>query len=377
MMATHPSTPERSPAEAEARQIGPPGEGATGRDAWLAAIDGLLFGDDPSQGVVRGTLFIHPKLGFAFEAPSGFTLKNQSAALIGVGEGGAEALRLDSIPISDRLPSPARSRPAGSTTSRRPMSRPCRSAVWTAAEATARGDQWSFRLGAVRLKAASTVSSSPRGRCRRPSISVFAPPSNRSTDQRARSALAAPQAIKIVAAGGVDTADTFAARMAFLPEALDQFLILNGLERGAPLVAGRRYKIGNWIDVRNLRRRSPPPFGACGGGDPQFRQAAGDPRAARAARRRGDRRSGTASRRAGGDRRDVSRQRRDQGRGCGARLGQAGARRQFGALRRGARRRARHLFGPLVGGSKDFAAAMARVERECLAKGAERPWRAC
>ena len=38
-------------------------------------------------------------------------------------------------------------------------------------------------------------------------------------------------------------ADTFAARMAFLPEALDQFLILNGLERGAPLVAGRRYKM--------------------------------------------------------------------------------------------------------------------------------------
>jgi len=28
------------------------------------------------------------------------------------------------------------------------------------------------------------------------------------------------------------------------------------------------------------------------------------------------------------------------------------------------------------GGSKDFAAAMARVERECLAKGAPRPWRA-
>ena len=31
--------------------------------------------------------------------------------------------------------------------------------------------------------------------------------------------------------------------MAFLPQALDQFLILNGLERGVPLVAGQRYKI--------------------------------------------------------------------------------------------------------------------------------------
>ena len=102
MMATHPSTPERiAQAQAEARGLGSPADGAIGRDAYLAAIDGLLFGDDPSQGVVRGSLFVHPKLGFAFEAPSGFTLENQSAALIGVGDGGAEALRLDSIPIPD------------------------------------------------------------------------------------------------------------------------------------------------------------------------------------------------------------------------------------------------------------------------------------
>ena len=31
--------------------------------------------------------------------------------------------------------------------------------------------------------------------------------------------------------------------MAFLSQPLDQFLILNGLERGVPLVAGQRYKI--------------------------------------------------------------------------------------------------------------------------------------
>jgi predicted Zn-dependent protease len=31
--------------------------------------------------------------------------------------------------------------------------------------------------------------------------------------------------------------------MAFLPRSVDQFLILNGLERGAALVPGQRYKI--------------------------------------------------------------------------------------------------------------------------------------
>jgi predicted Zn-dependent protease len=245
MMATHPSTPERiAAARAEASRLAGPGEGATGRDAYLAAIDGVLFGDDPSQGVVRGTLFIHPKLGFAFDAPSGFTLENQSVALIGVGEGGAEALRLDSIPISDSTPVATAIASGWIDGVKTTDVETLQIGGLEAATATALGDQWSFRLGAVRLN----------GRLYR---LIFAAHSlTPEVDQRFRaslesfhlinardSALAAPQAIKIVAAGGVDTPETMAGRMAFLPEALDQFLILNGLERGAPLVAGQRYKV--------------------------------------------------------------------------------------------------------------------------------------
>src|SRR5208282_3405303 len=78
MMATHPSTPERiAQATEEARQFGASGSGEIDRNGYLAAIDGLAFGDDPSQGVVRDSAFIHPKLGFAFDAPDGFTLDNQ------------------------------------------------------------------------------------------------------------------------------------------------------------------------------------------------------------------------------------------------------------------------------------------------------------
>ena len=57
------------------------------------------------------------------------------------------------------------------------------------------------------------------------------------------SALAEPEKIAIVEAAGGDAAETLAARVAFLPQGLDQFLILNGLERGAALVPGQRYKI--------------------------------------------------------------------------------------------------------------------------------------
>ncbi len=100
---------------------------------------------------MRDNAFIHPKLGFAFQAPDGFTLDNQSAALIGVGETGGEALRLDSIAIPESTPV---ANAIGSdwidgvkTTSIESR----KIDGLEAATAVAQGDQWSFRLGAVRL----------------------------------------------------------------------------------------------------------------------------------------------------------------------------------------------------------------------------------
>ena len=47
-----PRRPSASPrAIAVARQIGAPGIGDAGRDGYLAAIDGMMFGDDPAEGV--------------------------------------------------------------------------------------------------------------------------------------------------------------------------------------------------------------------------------------------------------------------------------------------------------------------------------------
>ena len=245
MMATHPSTPERiAHATEEARQFGAPGTGEVDRNGYLSATDGLAFGDDPSQGVVRDNAFIHPKLGFAFDAPEGFTLDNQSAALIGVGEAGGEALRLDSVAIADST-SVASAIGSGwidgvKTTAIEPK----QIAGLEAATAVAEGQQWSFRLGAVRLNgrlyrlifAAHTLSPSVDSRFMA-SLDSF------HLINAQDSAMAAPLKIKIVEAGSGDAAETLAARMAFAPRALDQFLILNGLERGAALVPGQRYKI--------------------------------------------------------------------------------------------------------------------------------------
>ena len=98
ILATHPSTPERvAQAIAVARQIGAPGIGVADRAPYLAAIDGMIFGDSPTEGSVRGRKFLHARLGFAFLAPDGFSLESATKALLGVSANGNEALRLDSV----------------------------------------------------------------------------------------------------------------------------------------------------------------------------------------------------------------------------------------------------------------------------------------
>ena len=152
MMATHPSTPERvAHAVAVARGIGAPGLGETGHDRYLAAITGLLYGDDPAEGFVRGRLFIHPKFGFAFTAPEGFVLENSAQAVLGVNEDSTQALRLDRVKV-----------PAETSLQAYLGSGWIDGLVAASAEAitvnglagataTAKSDAWSFRLAAIRV----------------------------------------------------------------------------------------------------------------------------------------------------------------------------------------------------------------------------------
>ena len=51
--------------------------GTRGRGSYLAAIDGMVWGDGPAQGFVRGRTFVHPDLRFAFDVPAGYTLSNE------------------------------------------------------------------------------------------------------------------------------------------------------------------------------------------------------------------------------------------------------------------------------------------------------------
>jgi len=84
-LKTHPNSENRVRRAAQEAQVLQQNGGTAelGRDRYLSAIDGLLFGDDAAkQGFVQGQTFVHPDLGFAFSVPNGFQLQNSSNAVL-------------------------------------------------------------------------------------------------------------------------------------------------------------------------------------------------------------------------------------------------------------------------------------------------------
>jgi predicted Zn-dependent protease len=86
--ASHPATAQRAreAVEAARREAGAaPGEGARNRERFLAAVDGLTYGDSRAHGFVRGRRFVHPELRFAFSAPEGFEITNAATQVVARG----------------------------------------------------------------------------------------------------------------------------------------------------------------------------------------------------------------------------------------------------------------------------------------------------
>ncbi|WP_454918492.1 M48 family metalloprotease [Xanthobacter sediminis] len=244
-LSSHPATPERiSIAIANARQYAVPGNGERDRAAYLSAIDGMVYGDDPKEGFVRGRKFFHPKLGFTFTAPEGFSLENTSQAVLGATGSGREALRLDAVRVSPDQ-SLAQYLSSGwidgveiNTVETLTVN------GFSAATAIARGDQWSFRMFAIRfgsdvyrlIFAARELTPELDQRFRA-AADTFRRVSSGEADT------VKPLRVRIVAVGFGDTPDKLAARMQVPDRHMERFLVLNGLDAGAKLKYGDKLKI--------------------------------------------------------------------------------------------------------------------------------------
>jgi predicted Zn-dependent protease len=69
-----------------------------GRARYLKAIDGMSFGDSPSQGLVRGSQFLHPVLNLAWTAPKGWRIVNASDSVTLVNPTGDAGLVMQLAP---------------------------------------------------------------------------------------------------------------------------------------------------------------------------------------------------------------------------------------------------------------------------------------
>jgi predicted Zn-dependent protease len=151
-LSSHPSTPDRvRNAITQARRFSAPGAGARDRQAYLATLDGLVYGEDPSEGYVRGRNFLHPRLGFTFTAPDGFALDNTAQAVLGIKADGTQALRLDVVRVPSEQSLAAYLTSGWLENIDSSSIQELSISGFPAATATARGDRWVFRLYAIRF----------------------------------------------------------------------------------------------------------------------------------------------------------------------------------------------------------------------------------
>jgi len=245
MLSTHPGTSERvALALQAARRIGAPGLVASDRTRYLTAMDGLAFGDDPADGVVRGQRFIHPRLGVALEAPEGIALENTPRAVLGSSADGNRRFLFDAVEASEEqsLAEVLRSTwsdavETGSLENTDVNGRP-------AAIATSRGKEWTFRLAAIRVGSTTyrLVLAARSGLIESEQAFRHVLDSVRQVSTEEVRSLR-PLRVQIVIALEGDTAERLARRMAVPDRPVDRFLVLNGLERASVLTPGERYKV--------------------------------------------------------------------------------------------------------------------------------------
>ena len=91
--ASHPATADRiRRATLVGNRVGGDSDGIEGRDTYLMMTAGLIYGDVPEQGYVRGRRFEHPELRFRFQVPPKFLITNSSRQVVAEGPENARFL---------------------------------------------------------------------------------------------------------------------------------------------------------------------------------------------------------------------------------------------------------------------------------------------
>ena len=246
--STHPDPASRV---LRARQTADRARGAAAprnREAFLAAIDGMLYGDDPRQGVIDGNNFRHPDLRIAFTAPQGYAMTNSAQAVTIAGQGGQAQFSgaryggdLDAH-VRQIFSSLSQGGGAPPTEVRRVQVNGM-DAAYATVRANAGGqtvDATVFAVETARSTAYHFVVIAPAGQGVGPFGSTFDSfrrlAANEAGQVRAKE-------IDVVTVRPGDTPERLASLMAFQDRKLERFLVLNALRRDTRLQPGSKVKL--------------------------------------------------------------------------------------------------------------------------------------
>lgn len=220
--------------------------GMTNRDAFLAGINGLTYGDDPAQGIVDGSKFTHPSLRLAFQAPNGFYLVNGTRSVSISGQSGKG--EFSSAQYNGDLSAYINTVFAGlSEQQMRPDSIQTTTvngikAAYGATRATSGNSQvdvivFAYEWGPQQAFHFATISQAGQAT---QFNAMFQ--SIRRINATEASAVR-PRKLSVVTVKSGETVQTMASRMAYTDKALERFLVLNGLTTTSKLSVGQKVKI--------------------------------------------------------------------------------------------------------------------------------------
>jgi predicted Zn-dependent protease len=222
--------------------------GVTNRDTFLTRIDGLLYGDDPRQGVIEGNTFVHPDLRLTFTVPNGYYMINGTSAVSINGERGQAQLTtaayngdLDSYVRQVFQSIGGQQRQLAPQSLQRTTINGLPASFGSARVNTGQGNvdvvvvAYEFaRNQAFHFAAITTAGGS----------SVFSPMFNSLRRISANEAAQViPRELDVVTASRTDTVQTLASRMAYGNAQVERFRVLNGLLSDAQVVPGQKYKV--------------------------------------------------------------------------------------------------------------------------------------
>lgn len=246
---THPLSADRvARARQKAAATGRAGQGLRNRDQFLAAIDGVMVGDDPRQGVVEGREFRHPDLRLRFTVPQGYVIQNGAQAVSISGSGGQAQFQAGSYGgnLASYI-SQAFQKVTGSAQVSVPQPRSTTvngvPAAYSTARVSTQNGQVDLTIFAYQWDSNTAYHFAlitPAGQ----GIGPFQPLVGSLARLSATEAAAIrPRVIDVVAVKAGDTPSSLASRMAYGDLKLERFLTLNSLESSARLTPGQKVKL--------------------------------------------------------------------------------------------------------------------------------------